>query len=127
MTPEHEKALRKLYPLFFGQAFLNDEPFRCGDGWYALLRSVAEIVEMVLASQPSEVRYRYRAVQVKEKFGELRIYLDHEPHEGIVRALIDWATQQSKTICDVCGEPGKPSTVNERGLMATRCPTHEKG
>lgn len=60
-----------------------------------------------------------RAVQVKEKFGGLRFYVDgaSERHQ----TLIQFAENMSYTICETCGKPGKPTTG---GWITTLCKEH---
>jgi len=44
------------------------------------------------------------AVQIKQKFGELRIYLSD--YSGGLEEITEAATMKSKTVCEVCGAPG---------------------
>ena len=44
-------------------------------------------------------------VQVKEKFGRLRVYVDHE--DAMARALIGFAESMSAVTCENCGAPGQ--------------------
>ncbi len=57
-----------------------------------------------------------RASQVKEKMGEMKMYLTHGTDEMF--DLIDKATEKSLTICENCGQPGKP---NEYGWISVLC------
>jgi hypothetical protein len=59
------------------------------------------------------------AVQVKEKFGGLRFYVDgaSEKHQN----MIDFAEHLSETTCEVCGKKGKR---NNEGWISTRCNEH---
>lgn len=60
-----------------------------------------------------------KAVQVKEKFGTLRFYLDSSTDEQF--ALINFAESLSARTCEVCGKPGKP---NNAGWIRTLCKEH---
>jgi len=60
-------------------------------------------------------------VQVKEKYGRLRVYVDggNEATEH----LIDAAEKESESICDLCGAPG---SISIAGWRATRCTKHRR-
>jgi hypothetical protein len=58
--------------------------------------------------------------QVKEKFGELRVYASG-PKE--IWDRIDEATEESRRTCEECGKPGKHST---KGWHTTRCEEHAR-
>lgn len=87
-----------------------------GDGWFDLLWKLSEDLENL---DPSLV-----TSQVKEKFGTLRFYLAdtdlamrHEAGEVFsfapqakderVRARISLAEEQSASVCQKCGAPGR--------------------
>jgi hypothetical protein len=59
------------------------------------------------------------AIQVKEKFGGLRFYIDGG--DDIHYALINFAESLSYYTCEVCGKPGKAS---RGGWITTRCDDH---
>lgn len=66
------------------------------DGWTNLVeRAHAEIVA---------VDRHYRAHQVKEKFGGLRLYLSGRPE---IFPIAEKYELESYTICELCGEPGR--------------------
>lgn len=78
----------------------------CSKGWAKLYEP---IIQKVLAEGGT-------ILQIKEKFGALRIYAG-----GISDALYDEiqkAEEQSRTICELCGEPG---TFYPIGWWTTRC------
>lgn len=72
---------------------------RFGPGWDDL---VLELDAAIAAVKPQYVIY-----QMKEKFGGLRFYTDHDGETGI-RRLIEEAERKSITICETCGAPGTP-------------------
>jgi hypothetical protein len=78
-----------------------------GNGWQLLLTT---LVDNLYA-----VGWEGRVVQVKQKFGELRFYI-----EGNVDAqeLANDATGLSCTICDECGVPGQ---MRYGGYDCVRC------
>jgi hypothetical protein len=89
---------------------LDDVSDEVGVGWHPL---IARLHTDLLALDPD-----YRVSQIKEKFGELRVYLASDETREI-EALIDAATDASLTICDTCGQPGAPRTID--GWVRTRC------
>lgn len=127
MTPENDKALRAAYPLVFPKPLLNDEPIRCGDGWLYLLHMLCRDMQRIIEQCPEDQRWRYAAVQVKEKFGTLRFYLVDDNPSSPVAGLIRAAEWCSGIFCDVCGKPGSMRSAVSPGAypwMRTRCDAH---
>lgn len=60
-----------------------------------------------------------RFLQIKEKFGTLRVYLDHA--DDRIMALMDMAERLSEVTCEQCGEPGELRTG---GWLKTLCDEH---
>ena len=93
-----EDDLKKKYPNFF--RYMNEENrnevcwpfFECGEGWSHLIECVA------FAAENTGVY----CVQVKEKFGELRIYCDG--HNESVSCFVQAAEALSKLTCENCGK-----------------------
>jgi hypothetical protein len=69
---------------------------------------------------PEEV-HQVVAVQVKEKFGGLRFYVNGGDEK--IHNYISMAESMSYRMCEVCGSPGKLYTD---GWYTTLCPTHAK-
>jgi len=61
-------------------------------------------------------------VSLKEKFGELRVYMDGKA-TGDIYAVIRNARDSSLKICDVCGASGQLRRVHWY-FERTRCPAH---
>ena len=62
--------------------------------------------------------------QIKEKFGELRIYLSmHRQIDDYVWGVIDFAEEMSRVTCEVCGAPGETIT---KSWHKTLCEQHAK-
>jgi hypothetical protein len=76
-------------------------------GWDKLINPIIE------AAKENEVR----VVQVKEKFGGLRIYLDNAPYW--LYDMTDLVERLSYHICERCGEEGKLRT--NRVWLKTLC------
>jgi|WetSurSiteA1Bulk_404760.scaffolds.fasta_scaffold02200_11 hypothetical protein len=84
----------------------------CGDGWFNILDKLFEKLN----------NHDIELMQVKEKFGGLRIYINGGTDE--VYDLIDKAEQESFTICEKCGKPGKNQEINY--WLYTVCEEHKK-
>lgn len=87
--------------------------FEISEGWHPLVKELME--ELKKAGWNGEIR------QVKEKFGGLRFYIGEGSEE--IWAIIEKYERKSYTICEVCGEPGKP---RKGGWIKTLCDTHDK-
>jgi hypothetical protein len=94
--------------------------------------SESEAVEMVGKGWEHLVRKIYNAkiglgipvgiIQVKEKFGGLRIYTDYYVKE--IEDVIIEAGKESFTTCEECGNTG--TLVKLNGWYKTRCDTHKE-
>lgn len=84
-------------------------------GWNGLL---AELHGELLALH-RDLRY----LDVKAKFGELRVYTDYDRRDPAVLALTKAYTKRSTAICEQCGAPGAPVQLPQ-GFVHTLCPTH---
>lgn len=97
---------------------LGDLPYiAVGEGWYELLDRLCRVLEHHTKHSKIDVK----AVQVKEKFGGLRIYVDGS--DDYVLGAIALAETMSYSICEVCGKPGAP---NSTGWIRTLCDEHRK-
>lgn len=79
-------------------------------GWH-------ELLDIVFDLKPTETTI----VQVKEKFGGLRIYA-HDSTPQFSKVLIESEEKSFKT-CELCGLPG--TTTKEGFTVMTRCPLHK--
>lgn len=97
-------------------------------GWYPL---VLQVHNDIMA-----IKSDYIPVQVKEKFGGLRYYIDYsgewtDEQLVSVKEIIAFAEQKSFTICEVCGEPsklrdGRVAPKSKRtGRVLTLCDSHK--
>lgn len=84
-----------------------------GDGWLPLLDELLRAVDAETCTLPRPPV----VVQIKEKLGELRIYMLHATPE--VQALVDAATVRSRSICEGCGVLSQ--VRSRRGWLTTRC------
>lgn len=86
----------------------------CGAGWYDLL---ADLDRTLAALHPT-----YTITQVKQKYGQLRYYLDPVPEHirDVMREAIHAAEAQSLTVCEDCGASGE---LRHNPWIATLCIT----
>lgn len=101
LPPDLDALLCKRYPALFAnrQANPNESPmgrgFEIGPGWFALV----DALSAVLSANP-----RYRALQVKSKFGRLRFDLNPGSSDPLIVGL---AESLSMRVCEVSGRPGR--------------------
>ena len=108
MSPDKDKAIFEKWPQWFRD---KDDyrlsgmgiGFRCDDGWYDLIYSLCERLEPMVAALGDRAS-DFQIVQVKEKFGGLRFYVDGSNAE--IEEAIDSASELSIVTCEVCGNPG---------------------
>jgi hypothetical protein len=90
--------------------------FEHDDGWFDILWRLCVDLEPLVAGHEFEV------VQVKEKFGGLRFYVNCRRHEAI-RQRIGIAADESFRTCEVCGQPG---TLRTARCIKTLCDEHQE-
>ena len=98
-------------------------------GWANLLdRVFAEIAGIVQEARSVNPEASLSVLQIKQKFGELRIYVNCEmdnPHADSIYALIDQAELEGTTTCEICGKPGTRRSLG--GWIVTACQAHSLG
>ena len=85
----------------------------CGEGWLRLIDPLIDICK----------RKGLKIIQVKEKYGGLRFYVD--PYDSEVEDMIDIAEGDSLFICEICGAKGMLRT--DRHWVKTLCDGCAKG
>lgn len=85
-----------------------------GAGWSSLIHEVFTKLEQV--GNPVKI------IQVKEKFGGLRVYTDYVNDE-LDTFILD-VERRSLRICEECGVPGK---IRGGGWYKTFCDEHAEG
>ena len=115
MEQDEEFNLKKMAPI------LNRIPEKWGKwirvrpGWFDL---VLKLNDRIATKYPD-----YECYQVKEKFGSLRYYCEHDVDEDVSRWITETELECDRT-CDVCGSPG--TLVKNHHWLATRCLEHTK-
>ena len=102
----------------------NLEYIECDIGWFDIIdKCLSDILKICYEAGAS-----VQIVQIKEKFGGLRIYYDLEDAENNldvykqINDAIDIAEDESYTICEYCGEEGK---LQRKGWWKTLCIMHQ--
>jgi hypothetical protein len=96
--------------------------FQCGDGWFNLINTLCSLLQQETEKRGAP---QVTALQVKEKFGELRFYCE-APRALSERqsAYIAMATALSTVTCEVCGKPGL--LKEHQRWLSTRCEEHSR-
>lgn len=109
-------TLRDKYP------FVKDIYFECGDGWYWILDFAFRCILNYEKHRSYEGYHPVKIVQVKEKFGSLRIY--RVGGDDYIVGIIDFAESLSAKFCEVCGEKGK--LTKKKYWLKTLCDNHRE-
>ena len=132
-----KEQLGDLYEHFYTDVQLGAS---IGLGWIELYVNAAKKIKAVLDANPE---FRCKIVQVKEKFGGLRLYtqmfsegmaddpdgdllLDprHNDLTGLIEAIITEAEEVASRTCETCGAPG--CQVSATGWIHVACSKHSR-
>lgn len=125
MSPDLDAKLCADFPLLYcvrheeTRCSLSHFGFETEDGWFQIIHGLSARLEGIIKRLPAGERDDYYAVQVKEKFGGLRFYMNMETEE--MSRVIQEAEVQSAVTCEVCGRPGR---LRGRGWVKTLCEGH---
>lgn len=100
MHPEKTEKLFQGFPELFQRELLI-QGFQCQNGWFELLRGLAGRIREYQAQFP-EIE-NFEVVQVKQKMGGLRINI--RGGDVGIQNLIREAEEESRSICELDGEP----------------------
>lgn len=103
MNDQNTQILLTAFPNVFDDSFF----FECGDGWFELVGHAAAFIDKIGKGT--------KIVEVKEKFGSLRIYYEYSLNEDSEPLLTNKQLEQiynfisnletrSKSICEDCGQ-----------------------
>ena len=124
MKDELEKRLVGRWPSWFNvhgdfrQTRMVDG-FAHGDGWFDLLWRLCEDLEPLVADYEKASGSRFEVLQVKEKFGGLRFYVNQ--HTDAINERIGAAVQESFNTCELCGKPGQLFQSPWLGVRCGEC------
>jgi len=101
----------------FSYALSKDLFLDTGAGWYQLIYDLFYDIDQHLRTKD---KHGFSVIQVKEKFGELRVY--STGYDDKILNLITEACDKSSQICDICGEKGQIQVISH--VMQTVCDMH---
>lgn len=125
MAPGLQLRLFERFPLIFIERLdacstLHTYGVSCRDGWYALVQQLCHDVQQLVSDEQFAQPI---AVDVKEKFGKLKVHWRHPRKlDPRVLELTTQAEDRSCHVCDMCGAPGR--TLSDHGWWRTRCAVH---
>jgi hypothetical protein len=93
-----------------------------GLGWYPLIEELFDKITELLDTKYLELKEDFEVLQVKEKWGSLRVYVSTANDE--IFDLIDEYEEKSSKICENCGKPGIIKEIN--GWWTCTCAECEK-
>lgn len=94
--------------------------FEIGPGWFEIIADFVIKLDSHLRRNPDMIREEYIIMQVKEKFGSLRIYLHSS--DFYINSLIAQTEKNAAEACTVCGK--EVDTVF--GVYSSMCEKHIK-
>ncbi|KAK0447271.1 hypothetical protein EV421DRAFT_1901386 [Armillaria borealis] len=106
-TPEWETDLMTEYPSLFASSVMRERGLQCERGWEGLIREICEKLK------GTDVVFR----QIKEKFGQLRVYVDNGDEE--TWRYLHEMEEKSAKVCEECGEAGNLADSN--GWLFATC------
>lgn len=139
MTEEKDKALCAKYPKIFRNRRGDPKQtlmcfgFEHDDGWYDIIDTLCNTIQhhldwkresdefKSLSDEEWDESHQTVAVQVKEKWGGLRFYVNSS--DNYIDGAIALAESLSLRTCEQCGAPGKP---RGGGWVRTLCDSHVK-
>jgi len=102
-------------------ADICNTPYSIGEGWYDLVDQAFNQIKELLENGAGSITI----TEIKEKFGELRIYYIledvHDTDAFAVSQFITEAETLSTRTCEICGEPGK---TRDLPYIVTLCDKH---
>lgn len=125
MSPELQQRLFAAFPEIFAErldegSMLHTFGVSCRDGWYGLVEQLCHDVQQLVSD---EHLAQPVAVDVREKFGKLKVHWRHPRKlNPRVLELTTQAENCSCHVCDLCGAPGR--TLSDGGWWRTRCAVH---
>ena len=119
MENKYENLIKKYQHLFTNG---NLEPvtmfgIECADGWYFLISELLNHIDQYFHHKYKGVPEGFQITQIKEKFGDLRIYADGA--DNAVWELIRFTENLSHKTCEYCGS--NQNILKSSGWIVTAC------
>ena len=93
--------------------------FTHDDGWFDIVWRLCGDLEPLVAELEQETGLKFEILQVKEKFGGLRVYTNQA--NDAIRQRLGAAAEESFRTCEACGQPGQ---LREGRSIKTLCDEH---
>lgn len=121
----------KIFKNNYEHLFTNCFEISTLPGWDVLLTELCDKVDNFIKNNSNDIK-TFSFVQIKEKFGYMRVYFDLECNDDVDNIqydkiykqlihLVDQAEYKAQFICEVCGEPGQLRTLS---WLKTLCDDH---
>lgn len=114
------EKLRKLYPRMFPGG-----DYSVPSTWEPLVLKLCDVLSYyqgVLDDAYRSDQYTIKCVQMKEKFGALRFYLESE--DPVIEKIVAYYSHLSTTICQQCGTSRDVSLCFPNQWYTYLCPLH---
>jgi hypothetical protein len=116
-----EKSKLAPFQAKYPQLFSKLNWLEIQEGWYDIVWNISAVIQRHLDQDvPEELKDQIYFMQIKEKFGGIRLYISHST--PYIYGAISMAEATSSTTCEVCGRPG--SFRNIRNWFSTLCDQH---
>lgn len=97
--------------------------YECGNGWEPLILEVKELVDKYNSNLPNN-KEPLEFIQIKEKWGGLRIYLNYYPNN--FADMLEGIEERSWSICEYCGTDKNVTKERTHGWVMSLCPSCRK-
>ena len=127
MNSELEKKLIEIAPIFLCEMY--GDPHEtcmafgcdCDDGWFEIVKEA--VIKLENINKSLNGLGKVVASQIKEKFGQLVIYINiignvSDELKNQIESILDSAEEKSWKTCEHCG---KPATKTTRGWIQRLC------
>ncbi|KAF3913353.1 hypothetical protein ABW20_dc0105343 [Dactylellina cionopaga] len=120
-----QNALYAEFPHLFWTRELPEEPMRygltIGPGWFPIVRElclrITRAIDQDDLKDPKATMWAFS--QIKEKYGELRVYGPEDKEGGPISNAYEWAEEEASKTCEECG--GEGSLLIIKGWYTTTC------
>jgi hypothetical protein len=95
--------------------------FEHDDGWFDILWRLFADLHPLAAEVEKQTGLPFEVLQVKEKFGGLRVHVNDK--NDAIRQRIEIAQHESLHTCEICGQPGR---LHDDSWIKTVCDEHAR-
>ena len=124
MREELEQKLMDDFPFMETKSFVDGERLgypiicECQDGWFKLIYSMCKEIDDLYKVKGKDIN-ELNILQIKEKFGSLRVYVGSYIEE--LEDVIAKYEELSMQICEICGEEGQNRGVMRLQTLCDNC------